>query len=84
MIRRSRSCLTIPTSSYFGGVGPYTSTNREELEDSSDGSSWRHHAITHTDQHAVAVDPFNSNFLYIGNDGGFYSYDLEQGRVDRT
>ena len=64
---------------YFGGVGPYISTNS--------GAGWTFIAggvfgtapSTHADQHAVAVDPFNTNILYIGDDGGFYSYDLSTG-----
>jgi photosystem II stability/assembly factor-like uncharacterized protein len=69
-----------PAAVYFGGVGPYISTDS--------GSSWDFIAgsgisgtkpSTHSDQHAVAVDPFDSNILYIGNDGGFFSYDRSKG-----
>ena len=28
---------------------------------------------THVDQHAMWIDPSNSNRVYLGNDGGFYS-----------
>ncbi len=35
--------------------------------------------VTHTDQQASAIDPFNPNKLYLGNDGGFYVYDLANG-----
>ncbi len=69
-----------PATVYFGGVAPYISKNS--------GTSWSFIAdsgilgtspSTHSDQHAVAVDPFDSNFLYIGNDGGFFSYDRKKG-----
>jgi len=66
-----------PQTVYFGGVGPYVSTDG--------GASWSFIAgstsnttvqTTHCDQQASAVDPFNPAKLYIGNDGGFYMYDL--------
>ena len=67
---------------YFGGIGAYTSTDARV--------SWRSIIgvaqtcpkgggtvqVTHTDQHAAALDPFNPDLVYVGNDGGFYSYDL--------
>ncbi|MGO9602479.1 MAG: hypothetical protein ACLQAT_03575 [Candidatus Binataceae bacterium] len=68
-----------PQTVYFGGVGPYLSTNG--------GASWTFLAgsgtnttvqVTHTDQQASDVDPFNRGKLYVTNDGGFYVYDLNQ------
>ncbi|HZY58343.1 MAG TPA: hypothetical protein VFE56_01190, partial [Candidatus Binataceae bacterium] len=69
-----------PQTVYFGGVGPYVS--------SDGGGTWNFIAgsatnktvqETHADQQASAIDPFNPNKLYIGNDGGFYVYDLAGG-----
>ncbi len=69
-----------PQTVYFGGVGPYVSTDG--------GASWTFIAgstsnttvqETHADQQTSAIDPFNPNKLYIGNDGGFYVYDLAAG-----
>ena len=65
-----------PDHLYFGGVGPYASTDA--------GLTWKFLAgavgatapASHADQHAAAVDPFNGDFVYVGNDGGFYSIDL--------
>jgi len=56
---------------FFGGVMPYGSVNG--------GTTWTALAGangTHTDQHAVAFDPFNTGLLYWGNDGGAYSYQI--------
>ncbi len=69
-----------PQTVYFGGVGPYVSTNG--------GATWTFIAgsatnttvqETHADQQTSAIDPFNPNKLYVGNDGGFYAYDLAGG-----
>ena len=76
MTRYSLFCLIIRTTSIFGGVGPYASTDA--------GLTWKFLAgavgatapASHADQHAAAVDPFNGDFVYVGNDGGFYSIDL--------
>ena len=66
-----------PNTVYFGGVGPYVSTDA--------GASWTFIAgstsnktvqVTHTDQQCSALDPVNPDKLYLGNDGGFYVYDL--------
>jgi BNR-Asp box repeat len=66
-----------PQTVFFGGVGPYVSTDA--------GATWSFIAgstsnttvqVTHADQQASAIDPFNPNRLYLGNDGGFYAYDL--------
>jgi hypothetical protein len=67
-----------PDKIYFGGVGPYMSTDA--------GLTWKFLAggvgatatSTHADQHTVAVDPFNSDYLYVGNDGGFYRYQIDK------
>ncbi len=61
-------------SVYFGGLGPYISTNS--------GATWTFIANaggTHTDQHAVAANPFANTQLFIGNDGGFYAYNSTTG-----
>jgi len=68
-----------PASLYFGGVAPYTSTDAGLTWKFLGGAVGATVPSTHADQHAVAVDPFNSDFLYVGNDGGFYSYDLSKG-----
>ena len=69
-----------PDNVYLGAVGPYVSTDA--------GASWSFIAgsvsnttvqVTHTDQQSSAIDPFNPNKLYLGNDGGFYVYDLAKG-----
>jgi hypothetical protein len=69
-----------PQVVFFGAVGAYLSTDS--------AASWNFIAgsvsnttvqETHCDQHASAIDPFNSNRLYIANDGGFYAYDLAAG-----
>jgi hypothetical protein len=64
---------------YFGGVGPYISTNSGAAWTFIAGATGGTGPSTHADQHAVAVDPFNTDILYIGDDGGFYSYDLSTG-----
>jgi hypothetical protein len=64
---------------YFGGVGPYISTDSGETWRFIAGSVGATAPSTHADQHAVAVDPFNSDFLFLGNDGGFYSYQISKG-----
>lgn len=59
-----------PATVYFGGLGPYLSTDS--------GTTWTFLASmggTHTDQHAAQFDSFN-NTLLVGNDGGVYSYNL--------
>jgi hypothetical protein len=69
-----------PSTVYFGGVGPYVSTDA--------GAKWTFIAgsgtnttvqETHSDQQCSAIDPFHPNKLYLGNDGGFYVYDLSKG-----
>lgn len=69
-----------PQTIYFGGVGPYLSTDG--------GGTWNFIAgsaanttvqETHADQQASAADSSDPNKLYIGNDGGFYAYDLAGG-----
>ncbi len=50
----------------FGGVGLYQSTNS--------GSAWSFLGDQgiHSDQHAIAYDPFNSNNYWVGDDGGLF------------
>ena len=51
----------------FGGVGTYISTNS--------GATWNFLGATgglHADVHALQFDPFNSNSLYVGTDGGLF------------
>jgi hypothetical protein len=59
---------------FFGGVGVYSSTDQ--------GTTWNFIAApggTHSDQHAIAFDPNNSNRMYLGNDGGLYLYNVSAG-----
>lgn len=69
-----------PQTVYFGGVGPYLSTDGGAtwsfIAGSTDNTTVQE---THTDQQTSALDPFNPNKLYLGNDGGFYAYDLATG-----
>jgi photosystem II stability/assembly factor-like uncharacterized protein len=54
----------------FGGVGIYESTDA--------GSTWSFLARnggTHSDQHALAIGP-DQNTVYVGNDGGAYTFSL--------
>ncbi len=63
-----------PSAVGFGGVGIYASINS--------GATWTFLASsggTHSDQHALAIDPFNANHVYVGNDGGLYLFDLTNG-----
>lgn len=39
------------------------------------GPTYSNNAITHNDQHCLAVDPSNPNRIIIGNDGGVYRLD---------
>jgi hypothetical protein len=64
-----------PTNSstvFFGGVGLYTSADS--------GNTWLFFnpsptvGAYHSDQHALAFDPFNSAAFYAGNDGGLFYY----------
>ena len=64
---------------YFGGVAPYISKNSGADWSFIAGKTCDTAPSTHADQHAVAVDPFNTDVLYIGNDGGLFSYDLSTG-----
>jgi len=69
-----------PKTVYFGGVGPYVSNDA--------GATWTFIAgstsnktvqETHSDQQASFIDPFNPNKIHLGNDGGYYVYDLASG-----
>ncbi|MBW8051361.1 MAG: T9SS type A sorting domain-containing protein [Cytophagales bacterium] len=40
------------------------------------GISWNYTQSSHVDNHIVVFDRDNPNMLYIGNDGGIYSYDI--------
>lgn len=54
----------------FGGVGIYRSTDS--------GLHWTFLAsagAVHSDQHALAFDPSHPPRVFVGNDGGLYSYD---------
>jgi len=65
-----------PQSVYFGGIGLYRSTDS--------GTSWTFLSPTggtHVDVHAIAPDPF-SKLIYVGNDGGLYSYDAAAGKFN--
>lgn len=50
----------------FGGVGIYQSANG--------GSGWSFlgNQGIHSDQHAIAYDPFNGNNYWVGDDGGLF------------
>jgi hypothetical protein len=53
----------------FGGVGIYRSTNS--------GQNWTFLAAnggTHSDQHAIAFDPFHAGRFFVANDGGLYYF----------
>ncbi len=52
----------------FGGVGLYQSANG--------GSAWSFIGDQgiHSDQHAIAYDPFNGNNYWVGDDGGLFYY----------
>ena len=55
----------------FGGVGTYISTNS--------GATWNFLGAAggiHSDVHALQFDPFNSNILYAGTDGGLFEIDV--------
>jgi hypothetical protein len=55
----------------FGGVGIYRSVNS--------GASWTflgQNGGVASDQHAIAMDPFNPGSFFAGNDGGAYSFNL--------
>jgi hypothetical protein len=68
-----------PSTLFFGGVGPYLSTTGATTPWTFLGGSVGGTAqVTHADQHAAAFDPF-ANIVYVGNDGGFYSYNLDNG-----
>src|SRR5579885_1936917 len=63
-----------PNTVYFGSAGIYRSTDA--------GASWAFLGITpggtstHTDQHALAMDPTHyPHTLWVGNDGGLFSFD---------
>ena len=65
-----------PHTIYFGGIGLYRSTDS--------GRSWTFLAPkggTHANMHAIGPDPF-SNLIYVGNDGGLYSYDPAAGNFN--
>ncbi len=58
----------------FGGVGIYRSTNS--------GANWTFIGQTggvHSDQHAIAMDPFHPGNFFAGNDGGVYSFNPSSG-----
>jgi hypothetical protein len=58
----------------FGGVGIYRSTDS--------GAHWTFIAQNggvHSDQHAIAMDPFNAGNFFAGNDGGVYSFNSSSG-----
>ncbi len=66
-----------PLTVYFGGVGPYLTTDG--------GNTWSFIAgstsnttvqETHTDQQASSSDPNHPGTMYVTNDGGFYVYDV--------
>ncbi len=61
---------------FFGGIGTYTSSNAGVSWSFTGGAIGGTVQTTHADQHAAIFDPFNSNLLYIANDGGLYSYNL--------
>jgi len=69
-----------PLKVFFGGVGPYLSTDGAGTWNFIAGNA-NNTTIqeAHSDQHASAIDPFDSNKLYVGNDGGFYVYDVKNG-----
>lgn len=58
----------------FGGVGIYRSTNN--------GTQWTflgQNGGVHSDQHALAIDPFHPGNFFVGNDGGVYSFNPSSG-----
>jgi hypothetical protein len=55
----------------FGGVGTYISSNS--------GAAWTFLGAgggVHSDVHALQFDPFNSNILYAGTNGGLFEIDV--------
>ncbi len=59
---------------FFGGVAIYKSTDQ--------GATWNFIASgggTHSDQHAIAFDPTDSNRVFVGNDGGLFLYSVSAG-----
>ena len=66
-----------PSTVFFGGVGPYISNDAGATWAFIGGSTTNTTVQeTHSDQQASVLDPFTPSRLYIGNDGGFYAYDL--------
>lgn len=62
-----------PSTLFFGGIGIYKSTDS--------GNTWNAlftSSATHADQHAIQIDP-TSNTVYVGNDGGLFSFDQATG-----
>src|SRR4029077_8133515 len=58
----------------FGGVGIYRT--------SDNGGHWTfigQNGGDHSDQHAIAIDPFNFNKFFVGNDGGLYAFNSSSG-----
>ena len=58
----------------FGGVGIYRSTNN--------GGQWTfigQNGGVHSDQHAIAMDPFHPGSFFVGNDGGVFSFNPSSG-----
>ena len=70
-----------PENVYLGGVGPYVSTDAGGDLDFHRRIGQQHHGAGNSHRPAVLPlsTPFNPNKLYLGNDGGFYVYDLAKG-----
>jgi photosystem II stability/assembly factor-like uncharacterized protein len=57
---------------YVGQIDLIQSTNGGGSWRSVGGPTYSGSAITHNDQHSMAVDPQNPNVMIVGNDGGVY------------
>lgn len=64
---------------YAGLVDLAQSTNGGQTWRSIGGPGWTDSALTHVDQHAIAINPNNPNELLIGNDGGLYRLNYNPG-----
>lgn len=80
---------------YYFGVVEVDPTNPETvylmgvpfLKSTDGGKTWKHATTpnVHVDHHAMWIHPDNSNFLFLGNDGGIYfSYDGGQNWIGQN
>ena len=64
---------TRPDTVWFGGVGLYRS-----VSGFADLSGTQQLVGLHVDQHVAAIDPFDINRVWVGNDGGVYTATHEE------